>query len=66
MSEYKLVSFDMFQTLVDVATQKHEIMKVIFGESYSIEAANQLWEDANKYVYAYFHRFNVAGEDLNQ
>ena len=62
--KYKLVSFDMFQTLVDVESQKHEVMKAVFGESYTKDIADQLWEDANNYVYAYFHRFNIDKEDF--
>jgi 2-haloalkanoic acid dehalogenase type II len=62
--KYKLVSFDMFQTLVDVESQKYEVMKAVFGEAYTKETADQLWEDSNNYVYAYFHRFNVDKEDF--
>lgn len=53
---YKLISFDMFQTLVDVNTQKDAVMKAVLGDGYSAEKGDALWNDANRFVFSYFHR----------
>lgn len=55
MEKYKLISFDMFQTLVDVNSQKEAVMKAVFGEEYSAEKGDLLWKDANRFVFFYFH-----------
>jgi putative hydrolase of the HAD superfamily len=55
LKEYKLISFDMFQTLVDVNTQKERVMKAVLGDDYSVEKGDSLWRDANHFVFSYFH-----------
>lgn len=56
LQQYKLISFDMFQTLADLTSQKNRILKSFFTDSYNIEIANQFWSDADEFVYHYFHR----------
>ena len=56
LQRYKLISFDMFQTLVDLTSQKTNILKKFFNDAYNVEIANQFWSDADEFVYHYFHR----------
>jgi FMN phosphatase YigB (HAD superfamily) len=51
----------MFQTIVDLNSQKKVILKKLFGNSYNSEIANQFWSDADEYVFQYFHR--IANND---
>jgi Zn-finger domain-containing protein len=37
MIEYKVISVDMFQTLVDVNSRKHNVFKRILGDLYNKE-----------------------------
>jgi len=46
----------MFQTLVDLTSQKTNILKKFFNDAYNVEIANQFWSDADEFVYHYFHR----------
>ena len=46
----------MFQTLVDLTSQKNNILRRFFNESYNTATANQFWSDADEFVYHYFHR----------
>jgi FMN hydrolase / 5-amino-6-(5-phospho-D-ribitylamino)uracil phosphatase len=55
LGKYGVVSFDMFQTLVDVDSRKDEVLKAIFAGRYEAECADRLWEEANAFVYSYFH-----------
>lgn len=52
----------MFQTLVDVGTQRDTIMQRIFGSKYSQDKAEKLWHDANKFVFSYFHKMCEENE----
>lgn len=58
MKKYKLISFDIFQTLVDVNTQKEKVMRTIFKYDYSLEKADKFWKDVNEFVFSYFHRID--------
>jgi HAD superfamily hydrolase (TIGR01549 family) len=51
--KYKVISFDMFQTLVDVNSRKHAVWKEILKEKYTCEAAERLWNDTLEYHYEY-------------
>ena len=62
LKQYKLISFDMFQTLVDLNSQKSIVLHKIFGNAFNIEIANQFWSEADDFVYRYFHR--IAENDL--
>jgi putative hydrolase of the HAD superfamily len=61
---YKLISFDMFQTLVDVNKLRDCIMKKVFQGIYTKGMGITLWEDANKYIYSYFHKMNENGVEF--
>lgn len=52
----------MFQTLVDVSSQKENILRAVFEDTYEPDAGNKFWSDADKYVYAYFHRMSTGCE----
>jgi putative hydrolase of the HAD superfamily len=64
LRKYKLISLDMFQTLVDVNTQKERVMKAILGGDYSLEKGDSLWMDANHFVFSYFHRLHSGPESF--
>lgn len=51
--KYKIISFDMFQTLVDVNARKHVVWKEILNEKYTFENAEKLWNDTLDYHYEY-------------
>lgn len=48
MREYKVISVDMFQTLVDVSSRQYEVFKRILGDLYDKVLAEECWEEANK------------------
>ncbi|MFZ5966405.1 MAG: HAD family hydrolase [Bacillota bacterium] len=48
MRDYKVISVDMFQTLVDVSSRRHEVFKRILEDLYNKELAEECWEEANK------------------
>jgi hypothetical protein len=50
INTYKLISFDMFQTLVDLSSQKENILKAVFREQYEPDIADKFWADADRYV----------------
>lgn len=64
MKKYRLIGFDMFQTLVDVNTQKVSVMKAVLGQDYSVEKGDSLWRDANRFVFSYFHGLHDHPEDF--
>jgi putative hydrolase of the HAD superfamily len=64
LKKYKLISFDMFQTLVDVDTQKERVMKAVLGGDYSLEKGDSLWRDANHFVFSYFRGLHNRPEDF--
>ena len=62
LKKYKLISFDMFQTLVDVNTQKDAVMRRLFGNEYSSDKADKLWKDFNTLIFSYFHNICEGDE----
>jgi putative hydrolase of the HAD superfamily len=64
MKKYRLISFDMFQTLVDVNTQKDTVMKTVLEDDYSVEKGELLWKDANRFVFSYFHKLHNGRESF--
>jgi putative hydrolase of the HAD superfamily len=64
LKKYKLISFDMFQTLVDVNTQKDAVMKSVLGDNYSLEKGELFWNDANRFVFSYFHNLHNGTENF--
>lgn len=49
--KYKVISFDMFQTLVDVNARKQDVWKEILKDRYTFETAERLWNDTLEYHY---------------
>ena len=64
MEKYKVISFDMFQTLVDLNTQKAVVMQAVLGDDYSAEKGDLLWNDANRSVFFYFHAQHSDAENF--
>lgn len=42
---FKAISFDMFQTLVDVNVRKYAVWEEILKENYTEEKAEELWQE---------------------
>ena len=53
--DIKLISLDIFQTLVDVDTIKHDICKVLLKGDYSPEYADELWDVTTVKIVDYFN-----------
>jgi putative hydrolase of the HAD superfamily len=47
MNKYKVISVDMFQTLIDVNSRRHYVFKRILGDLYDEALAEDYWEEAN-------------------
>lgn len=47
MNELKVVSVDMFQTLVDVNSRRYEVFKSILDDKFNEEFADECWNAAN-------------------
>lgn len=60
MNHYKVISIDMFQTLVDINTRIDFIWRKILGDAYKKEIAEEYAGYLNEIVYRRFH------EDVNQ
>lgn len=56
MKAYKLIGFDMFQTLVDLESQKTTFLKGIFRRDYTREKGTSFRNDANAWVCNHFYR----------
>lgn len=56
MQNYKIISIDMFQTLVDVNSRRYEVFKKILGDYYTPNFAEECWNDANVLVFEYFSK----------
>jgi FMN phosphatase YigB (HAD superfamily) len=63
LGEFKIVSLDMFQTLVDVNSIRYETWKRILKENYTVELADRCWIEANKLVFDYFNNYD-KGEQV--
>lgn len=55
-NDFKLVSLDVFQTLMDVNTRRDYVWRSILGDSYSETLAEEYWNDANNLVFSYFNK----------
>lgn len=64
MKKYKLISFDMFQTLVDLNTQKDTVMKTVLGDHYSVDMGESLWNEANRFVFWHFQKTRNSAEEF--
>ncbi|MFC1533190.1 HAD family hydrolase [Thermodesulfobacteriota bacterium] len=54
MSRFKIISIDMFQTLVNVECRKSIIWQTILKDNYTPESADEYWKRANELVFGYF------------
>ena len=43
--KYKVISFDMFQTLVDVNARKHDVWSNILKDDFTEEKGEKYWSD---------------------
>ena len=62
LKKFRLVSFDMFQTLVDVDDRRHQVWQRILRDSYSPQFAEEYWKEAGKLIAEHFNRFTHEGE----
>ena len=54
MKHIKVVSVDMFGTLVDVSTRHHIIWQTFLKDKYSDELADKYWGRANEVLFQYY------------
>lgn len=64
MNKFKIVSLDMFQTLVDVNSRRHHVWKRILGEAYNEQFVEECWSEANKLVFGYFSKYVCEEKDF--
>ena len=62
MKKYKVISVDMFQTLVDVDSSIENIWKRILGESYSTEKKDEYLKMINETIIDSFYREESRSE----
>lgn len=62
VDRYRLISFDVFQTLVDLNTCKEYLLGQLFGQGYDRNVSDRFWRDANRYVFSCFHRMATDQE----
>jgi FMN hydrolase / 5-amino-6-(5-phospho-D-ribitylamino)uracil phosphatase len=62
IDRYRLISFDVFQTLVDLNTSREYVLGQLFGQDYDRDISDRFWRDADRYVYSCFHRMAVGQE----
>lgn len=53
MNALKIVSVDLFLTLVDISTRKYSIWQAFLGEAYTAERAEQYWRLGNRVLFDY-------------
>ena len=53
--DIKLISLDIFQTLVDLHSIKHTIWRIFLKEDYSYEYAEKLWDMGTIWLIDYFN-----------
>ena len=56
MTKFKVVSLDMFQTLVNVNSRRHSTWHKILGDAYSESLAEEYWGESSKLVLGYFNK----------
>jgi len=54
MNEYKVVSVDMFGTLVDVDSVVHPFWRAFLQDAYTVELADKYWNRASELTFKYF------------
>lgn len=58
--DIKLISLDIFQTLVDINPIKPEISRIFLEEDYSVESAENLWTAMTDRLIEYFNKEIIA------
>jgi putative hydrolase of the HAD superfamily len=61
MVDFDVVSVDMFQTLVDIASRRHAFWKTLLQESYSEERAEKYWALGSRAILGCYHRLTRDG-----
>jgi putative hydrolase of the HAD superfamily len=64
VSHLAVVSVDMFQTLVDIASRRCHIWRAFLGDGYSEPLAEEYWVLTSESVLDYFHRLTSQGQFL--
>jgi FMN phosphatase YigB (HAD superfamily) len=54
MREFKVVSVDMFGTLVDVNSVRHNVFRILLKNRYTPELADKCWDRASELVFQYY------------
>ena len=56
VSNFAIVSIDMFQTLVELASRRHHIWRQFLQERYSEQLAEECWALSSKSIMDHYHR----------
>jgi HAD superfamily hydrolase (TIGR01509 family) len=62
MNHFKVISVDMFETLVNVDSRKYCVWRKILGESFTEQYADQCWEKANKLLFGFLNNYEFPGQ----
>jgi len=62
MMEFRIVSIDMFGTLVDVGSRKYAVWQTFLKEEYSEELAEKYWAQATDLLFQYFEEQVLPGD----
>ncbi|MCM1991511.1 HAD family hydrolase [Oceanirhabdus seepicola] len=61
---FKVISLDMFQTLVDVNTRRDVIWRKILEDRYTKELQDEYWGTINGYIFQNFHKHSNNNEEF--
>ncbi len=64
VSDFAVVSTDMFQTLVNLHSRCHHIWRELLKERYSEQLAEEYWALGSKFLLGYFHRLTSQKQFL--
>jgi len=64
MRIFKVISLDMFQTIVDLNTRRDVIWKKILEERYTKELQEEYWVTINGYIFENFHKHSSSNEEF--
>jgi HAD superfamily hydrolase (TIGR01509 family) len=62
MNNFKVISVDMFETLVNVDSRKYCVWRKILGESFTEQAADRYWKKANKLLFGFLYNYEFPGQ----
>jgi HAD superfamily hydrolase (TIGR01549 family) len=64
MSDFAVVSIDLFQTLVDVTSRRHKVWQEFLQERYSEQLTDEYWALGSKLLVDHFHRLTSQSKSF--